>query len=81
MKLAAIVAAVVLLTACAQTARVPVDVSVIPDDCANRVKIVAWLTELANQPRTTRESIQDYENARSQIKARIWRIRYRCQPV
>ena len=53
MKLAAIVAAVVLLTACAQTARVPVDVSVIPDDCANRVKIVAWLTELANQPRTT----------------------------
>jgi hypothetical protein len=81
MKLVAVAMVAVVLAGCAQTARVPVDVSLIPNDCANRARITAWLTQLSNQPRAANERIEDYENAKSQIKARIWNIRYHCQPV
>jgi len=81
MKLVAVAIVVAMLAGCAQTARVPVDVSLIPNDCANRTRVIAWLTDLSNKPRASNERLEDYENAKSQIKARIWNIRYHCQPV
>jgi len=59
----------------------PVDVALIPDDCANRHAIIAWLENLAKTPQTFTESDQKYDQAQSAVKARIWRLRYNCQRV
>lgn len=69
----------IAITGCAQAPRMPVDVSVIPDDCANRQAIVRWLERVADTPKSLLESQIDYEQKRSEIKIRIWRIRYNCQ--
>lgn len=59
----------------------PVDVRLIPNDCANRTLIVNYLQQLADRPRLTFESERDYETHRSQVRQRIWALRYHCQPV
>jgi hypothetical protein len=51
-----------------------------PNDCANRVAIVNWLTKQSQTPRQF-EPEQDHENRMSEIRQRIWHIRYHCQPV
>lgn len=61
----------ILIAGCAQAPRVPVDVALIPNDCANRHAIVRWLE-------TVLETDKSNESA---IKARIWTLRYSCQPV
>ena len=61
--------------------RAPLDVSQIPNDCANRNAIVNWLEQNARVPQQTTESKEDYERSRGQIRSRIWSIRYTCQPV
>ncbi len=50
----------------------PVDVSLVPNDCANQNGIIRWLE---NQlPRDSNEYAL-------QIRARIWNVRYTCKPV
>jgi uncharacterized protein YceK len=50
----------------------PVDVSLIPNDCANQQRIVRWLE---NQSRG------EWNEQVAQVKARIWHLRYTCNPV
>ena len=61
--------------------RAPLDVSQIPNDCANRNAIINWLDQYARVPQQTTESKEDYERSRAQIRSRIWSMRYTCQPV
>ena len=61
--------------------RAPLDVSQIPNDCANRASIIRWLEQNAQVPQQTTESKEDYERSRAQIRSRIWSMRYTCQPV
>jgi len=61
--------------------RAPLDVSQIPNDCANRNAIINWLDQNARVPQQTTESKEDYERSRAQIRSRIWSMRYTCQPV
>ena len=75
---ALVISAVILATGCAQVPRKPIDVSLMPDDCANRQAIIAWLENTVRHTQT-----RDYPNERyvSDLKTRIWSLRYRCQPV
>lgn len=69
------------LTGCAVKTAPPVDVSLVPNDCANRQLIVNYLEQQAQQPRAAFETDRDYERTRSEIRHRIWTLRYYCQPV
>ena len=72
----------VLLSGCVSVVqRAPLDVSQIPNDCANRNAIINWLDQNARVPQQTTESKEDYERSRAQIRSRIWSMRYTCQPV
>ena len=74
--------AALLLTGCAsQSAKPPLDVRLIPNDCANRQMIVNYLEDQSRLPRATFESEKDYERSRAEIRHRIWTLRYHCQPV
>ena len=59
----------------------PVNMAMVPNDCGNRETILTWLTEQAAIPRQTLETVENYERHRRQIRAKIWSIRYLCQPV
>lgn len=59
----------------------PVDVRLIPNDCANRHFIENYLTQQAQQPRGTFETEKDYERSRAEVRHRIWGMRYNCSPV
>jgi hypothetical protein len=69
------------VTGCVSIQRPPMDVSMIPNDCANRAAIIRWLEQNAQVPQQTTESKEDYERSRAQIRSRIWSMRYTCQPV
>jgi hypothetical protein len=63
-----------MLSGCVATTRPPPpDVSIIPNDCANRVRIIRWLEQ--------QYEVVPYVQTKSQIKHRIWSLRYTCQPV
>ena len=68
---------IVFLSGCTAPPRMPVDVSLIPNDCANRHAIIGWLETNVNYY----QSNVEYEQNITNIKARIWHIRYHCQPV
>lgn len=71
-----------LLVGCAsQSYTLPVSVAAMPNDCANRQAIVNWLETQARVPRQAFESEKHYEQTRSQIRHRLWHVRYNCQPV
>lgn len=70
---------VLVLSGCAQAPRMPVDVALIPDDCANRQAITRWLEDVARTPRPPLQNQEDYDQTISTVKARMWRIRYACQ--
>lgn len=70
-----------LISGCATQKQMPVDVSLVPNDCANRHAIIKWLESQAQLSKPVFESEHAYEQTRSAIKARIWTIRYSCQPV
>jgi hypothetical protein len=70
-----------LLTGCAQAPRMPVDVAIIPNDCANKEAIIRWLDSVVATPKTVFESEETYDQTRSSVKARIWSIRYNCQRI
>lgn len=59
----------------------PIEVAMVPNDCRNSDAIIRWLTEQAEQPRQTLESEADFLRHRRQIRAKIWDLRYNCQPV
>ena len=59
----------------------PVNVAMIPTDCRNRELIINYLSEQAAIPRQPLESQENYEKHRRQIRAKIWNMRYHCQPV
>lgn len=59
----------------------PVDMAQVPNDCYNRQMIIGWLQDQAAMPRKNGESLEAYENYRRQIRAKIWHLRYSCQPV
>jgi len=71
-----------LVTGCASTVSYtpPTSVTAMPNDCANRVAIINWLTRQSQIPRQF-EPEQDYENRMSEIRQRMWNLRYHCQPV
>jgi hypothetical protein len=72
----------VALTGCVSVVqRAPLDVSQIPNDCANRNAIIGWLESNANIPQQVNESKEEYARSRGQIRSRIWSLRYTCQPV
>ena len=72
----------VALTGCVSVVqRAPMDVSQIPNDCANRNAIIGWLESNASIPQQTGESKEEYARSRGQIRSRIWSLRYTCQPV
>jgi hypothetical protein len=77
----AVIAGALALTGCAVKTAPPVDVRLVPNDCANRQLIVNYLEQQAQQPRAAFETDRDYERTRSEIRHRIWTLRYYCQPV
>lgn len=80
MKLIAVAAAVALLSGCANV-QPPVDVSLIPNDCANQQRIISWLESQISVPQAKSNNSQQYEQYHATIRARIWHIRYNCNPV
>jgi hypothetical protein len=81
MKSLALITAIALTGCVSVVQRAPLDVSQIPNDCANRAAIINWLEQNAQIPKQTTESKEDYERSRAQIRSRIWSMRYTCQPV
>jgi hypothetical protein len=71
----------IMLTGCAGLPQPPVSVQLIPDDCANQESITRWLDQLARHPRSPLQHQRDHEQNISNIKARMWQLRYRCNPV
>lgn len=59
----------------------PVDVMLVPNDCANQQMIIGYLTQQAQRPQGSYETAQDYERTRSELRHRVWNMRYHCNPV
>lgn len=59
----------------------PVDVRLVPNDCANQQMIVNYLSQVAQQPRQMFETEKDHEIRRAEVRQRIWTMRYHCNPV
>jgi hypothetical protein len=84
MKLAAVAIVTAMLAGCAaprDLSRVPAAVQIMPNDCANRVMIIQWLSRQAAISRTPFETQESYDQVQAQIRYRIWNVRYNCQPV
>ena len=71
----------VSLVGCGSPTHVPVSVAALPNDCANRQALINWLETQSAVPRQAFESEKHYEQTRSQIRHRLWMVRYNCQPV
>jgi hypothetical protein len=69
------------LTGCAVHVPVPRDVRLMPNDCANRTMIINYLTAEGQRAKSVLETESDYERHRTEIRQRIWTMRYHCQPV
>ena len=69
---------VMLLSGCANV-QPPVDVRLIPDDCANQARIIRWLEDQARA--VSSKSTPEYRQYHAQVKNRIWMLRYRCNPA
>ena len=80
-KLLTALLAVTLVGCASQPYRPPLDISTIPNDCANKNSIIAWLDQQAAIPQQALESKEDYARSRGQNRSRIWSLRYTCQPV
>ena len=81
MKLIVILATVALVGCSSTSQHPPPSVAAMPNDCANRQAIISWLETQARIPRQAFESEKHYEQTRSQIRHRLWHVRYNCQPV
>jgi hypothetical protein len=74
---------VLLTSGCASQYRLsdPAEIELIPDDCKNQKIITNFLNPQLdyNKPFTQKE--EEYDKQISAIKNKIWRLRYRCNPV
>lgn len=59
--------------------RMPLEVSVLPSDCANASGIDQWLEASAQVPKSLIETQEQYETKISAIKHRMWTFRGHCQ--
>jgi hypothetical protein len=57
------------------------EISKVPDDCFNKKTIINWLDQQTTIPKSSTISEREYATQLSAIKEKIWRIRYRCQPI
>ena len=72
---------IVVVAGCANV-RPPVDVMLIPNDCANQTAIVNWLEEQGRiSPPSLLSDKDQYARHRASIRQRIWNMRYTCNPV
>jgi hypothetical protein len=78
MKRVAFLVSVLILSGCANV-QPPVDVSIIPNDCANQTRIIRWLEDQARAVSSVNND--QYRQYHAQIKTRIWLFRYNCNPV
>jgi len=81
--IAAISLAAILLSGCSYgllRQPEPLNVALIPADCANRVAIDNWLETQLTQRKSIFETQNEYENSVRQIKERLWNLRARCAP-
>lgn len=71
------------LTGCvtAPPTAMPLNVAMLPQDCQNRQIMLEWLESQARQPQHRAESDRDFQRTRSEIRKKLWDIRYHCQPV
>lgn len=70
---------VLLLAGCAMHPRVPIDVSYLPNDCANAAAISRWMEASAKAPRAFFEPKEQYEARISAVKNQMWVFRSHCQ--
>jgi hypothetical protein len=80
-KLLILIAALALTGCMSVIQRPPPAVLAMPNDCANRQALINWLETQSSIPRQAFESEKHYEHTRSQIRHRLWHVRYNCQPV
>ena len=79
-----IAAAAILLstTGCAyHNASPPIAISMVPDDCGNIDILSSYLAQQAAISRRPFETEIDYVRHRSEIRKKIWIMRYICRPV
>jgi hypothetical protein len=71
------------ISGCASTVNYnpPPSVTIMPNDCANKVAMANWLETQARIPRHPMEKESDYEQSRAYFRSRIWHLRYVCQPA
>lgn len=82
-RLATLTIAITLLGGCAiyNDRTAPMDVTAIPNDCANKRAILNWLTAQARQPKGLLTHEHLYDQQQSAIKQKIWEMRYYCNPL
>ena len=56
----------------------PIDVLVMPNDCANYKAIENWLDRQLNQPKAVLTPLGEYNATQKAIKYKIWSLRYNC---
>jgi|SaaInlV_150m_DNA_3_1039698.scaffolds.fasta_scaffold16175_4 hypothetical protein len=57
---------------------IPIEVSVIPNDCVNKKAIIRWLNAQEAQTQAMLTTDRQYEIQRKNIKHKIWSIKYHC---
>ena len=58
----------------------PIDVTLIPNDCANQARIIRWLESQSQLTPVGADKVE-YDRYRQTVKSRIWNLRYNCNPV
>ena len=71
MRAAALIVVLVSATGCASALSQPPDLRVVPNDCTNQYNLADYLNQLINRYRDNNEHV-------SQIKHRLWSLRYTC---
>ena len=66
---------------CASVPSRPIDVALVPNDCANQTAILKWLEQTARAPQSRFQSGEAYERNVTMVKARMWDLRYHCNIV
>lgn len=59
----------------------PIEVALIPNDCANSHHILPWLEGQLNRPPGLFQTNSQYEESIRAIKHRIWTFRHHCNSV
>ena len=59
----------------------PLNVSMLPQDCQNRQIMLDWLQGQARLSQQRNETELDFVRSRNEIRKKIWDIRYHCQLV